>query len=524
MRTNDAYTEQLQQTAEEFQQMLQKSGILSQDTLTDLDSRLKKEVYELLQSPKPKVMVYGIYNSGKSTLVNALCRQAVAEVADHPMTCRVQEYDAGKYILIDSPGVDAPMEHEKIADSQLSKCHMILFVISSKGSFEHITNYEKMVKLIKLKIPFYIILNDRGVALPKDDKEKQLEIKARHQSELNEIKRKIILNLRKISGDQSITDQYQVIDVNAKRAWMGIEKGNPKLLEASGVETLRLRIEQVLEESGGLKWIQAPLSALDNCIGEAESQVMSLQGNDKYANQRREFDAMLEGMRSALYYGVQDRVYSRREELYRCILAGRDESAIVDEVVRDVEDLCRCEDKKMWDFIDKQFPGMFPAEGGQDPYGFRRDYTAEPVKGRGHGKQGEGNVIHIHPPAGDAAPLPLLMRIKEMLKSKKKKEKELYERMLQDAEINNKAVAARVEEEIRRRQDSRTAAVALLDELKRDIRRVIDSTLQDRFEPVRGKLDQENRKRQQMSSRAGQLLEQLRVLRNRLENIRRQDS
>lgn len=57
----------------------------------------------LLNFEKPKILVYGIYDAGKSTLVN-------------------------------SSGIDAPIEHEKIADKEINSCHMIMFVMSSRGN------------------------------------------------------------------------------------------------------------------------------------------------------------------------------------------------------------------------------------------------------------------------------------------------------------------------------------------------------------------------------------------------------
>ena len=52
-------------------------------------SKIDDTVKNLLNFDKPKVMVYGIYNSGKSTLINALMKQEVAEMADRPMTDRI---------------------------------------------------------------------------------------------------------------------------------------------------------------------------------------------------------------------------------------------------------------------------------------------------------------------------------------------------------------------------------------------------------------------------------------------------
>ena len=77
---------------------------------TSVEEQVNKKVLGLLQEEKPKVLVYGIYNAGKSTLVNVLCGKEVAEVGDRPTTAKTQPYDAGKYILMDTPGSDAPIE------------------------------------------------------------------------------------------------------------------------------------------------------------------------------------------------------------------------------------------------------------------------------------------------------------------------------------------------------------------------------------------------------------------------------
>ena len=106
-------------------------------------SQINDSVRSLLNFDKPKVMVYGIYNSGKSTLINALMKQEVAEMADRPMTDQISEFDRGEYVLVDSPGIDAPIQHEMVTEEFLNKCHIILFVISSKGGFEGLYNYQK---------------------------------------------------------------------------------------------------------------------------------------------------------------------------------------------------------------------------------------------------------------------------------------------------------------------------------------------------------------------------------------------
>lgn len=159
------FTSRIKDTAEQFVQFTETEF---SDIGAYFSEKVNENVIRLLNIDKPKVMVYGIYNSGKSTLINALCKEEVAEMADRPMTDRISEYDRGDYFLIDSPGVDAPIEHEMITEEHINRCHIILFVISSKGLFEDRTNYEKLSNLIKREIPFIIVLNDRGYPVEKN--------------------------------------------------------------------------------------------------------------------------------------------------------------------------------------------------------------------------------------------------------------------------------------------------------------------------------------------------------------------
>lgn len=78
----------------------------------------RKSIEEIYRSKladlRPEIMVYGIYNAGKSSIINELIQSDRAAVSDRPMTDKVDYYEWNGYRLADTPGVGAPIEHENV--------------------------------------------------------------------------------------------------------------------------------------------------------------------------------------------------------------------------------------------------------------------------------------------------------------------------------------------------------------------------------------------------------------------------
>ncbi len=227
--------------------------------------RIDSEVSTLINVKKPKIMVYGIYNAGKSTLINSIIGKAVAETRDCPTTYKIDEYECGDYILVDSPGVDAPIEHQIVTENNISKCHVILYVISTKGGFESIKNYQNMYNLIKTDKPFIIVIND-----------KEGDENLNSSENINRIKCKIIENLKMVSHNEKIENLFDTIAVNAKRAFLGKTKNKDILYNKSNVELLKDRISCFLDSNEAMRVFIAPLSNLASLIDEMAEYI---QGN-----------------------------------------------------------------------------------------------------------------------------------------------------------------------------------------------------------------------------------------------------
>ncbi|MCI7194114.1 GTPase [Acidaminococcus fermentans] len=191
-----------------------------------------------LNATKPEVMVYGIFNAGKSSIINELIGEDRAKVDDVPTTDKVEYYDWHGYRLADTPGVGAPIEHEKVTAEHLKKADVVLFVMATTGSNERKENYERMKDIIDAGKKVIIVLNDKSGDLFNPDREQNIAA----------IKVKVVENMKQM-GIEDVDKKYYIICVNALRAKKGRQKGNEKLLEKSNMEELNTVIMQELKRT-----------------------------------------------------------------------------------------------------------------------------------------------------------------------------------------------------------------------------------------------------------------------------------
>ena len=231
----------------------------SENYLQEIDTNIDI----LLKSDKPKLMVCGVYSAGKSTLINDLCGKYVAPVAASPETSRITEYDSGTdFVLIDSPGVDAPRQHEQITDEAIKKCHAIMFVISSKNA-ESEANYRKLQEWTKYDKPAIMVLNDKSDMLITGK-----------TAELEKMTAKITQNMQRMGFKDA---SYDIILVNAKVAEKAIFSNNgdehkkSELLRRSNLPELAANIERRMKS--GKSVYLAPIGELQRVLDGMETDL-----------------------------------------------------------------------------------------------------------------------------------------------------------------------------------------------------------------------------------------------------------
>lgn len=444
--------------------------------------KIQENVKDLLDIEKPRIMVYGIYNSGKSTLINALCKKEVAETADRPMTSQISEYDRGDYTLVDSPGVDAPIEHEQVTEEYLNKCHIILYVISTKGLFEDRDNYLRLAQLIKKDIPFIIVLNDRGVPIDKKlPEEEKKRVKFEHDQDLKLIQYKVIKNLIQVSQDNNIADKYEVVVLNAKKAMTGVLRDKLQLYDASNVSFLEKRISQILYNDESIKalFIQ-PITNLKEYINEIEKNIteeMSDNFSEDFSLRMNIMASKKDNIMQQLRILTKQAVYSHLEELTTSYLHGDSDNyeTVANLIFTEVNECYSAKLNELLVYVNKNFSALHLYIDTMS------DLSFDSSEIKSHLVLTENDSIQKETISRPSTSASEKTNFLDFLKSRKKREREKRERLEREAEYKNQQIQYEIQEKMRKKQEARQYASSDLDELWRIFTTIVQRELNEKY-------------------------------------------
>lgn len=261
----------------------------------------------------PKIMVYGIYNAGKSTILNALMGVVKAEMDDVPTTKKIDVYTWKEYTIFDTPGINAPQKDEEISKEHLKNSDVIIFVMDTEGTFSLEKNYRELVDIIHSGKRLLIVLNN------KSGYDRRTEKGFR---EIQKIENRIFADFATLDGSnpEQLASHYKIITVDAKAALLA--RTNPKLndeqrkrlLEDSNIAALEDAIIQEYGRTSGftiLKQLEIELlrnlEQLSRILQEIENDELTSNGNNtlqeiydlqdqlcsKISDQAREYSVVL---------------------------------------------------------------------------------------------------------------------------------------------------------------------------------------------------------------------------------------
>lgn len=247
-----------------------------QDAFREIEAHFESKKYD----PELSIMVYGVYNAGKSTFINALIGEELAAMDDVPLTDIVTAYPYKNYHILDTPGIDAPIEHEQVAEEQLQKSDIVLFVVNPLGVAEEQATLEKLIDLFAMRKKVFLIFNEKSEISEEDFI--YLKEQTRYALQEMAIERNI---------SQEVLDKIPIFKINAKRALVGKLKNKAQLVSASGIDELEFNlnifIDQILENNDVYNTLKANLTnfledSIDIIKAEEESAVKNMYDQLSY--------------------------------------------------------------------------------------------------------------------------------------------------------------------------------------------------------------------------------------------------
>lgn len=109
---------------------LQDLDFIDQCALQSIQTDLQELMSDLQRTrgKKPRITCAGIYNSGKSSLLNTLTDGTHFVVGDIPTTATIDELESNNVIYVDTPGLNANDYDNKTAQKAFLDADLILFV------------------------------------------------------------------------------------------------------------------------------------------------------------------------------------------------------------------------------------------------------------------------------------------------------------------------------------------------------------------------------------------------------------
>lgn len=291
-----------------------------QQAAPPLEKRLETARYQALaaylktpqtQADSPCLMLYGVYNAGKSTLVNALLGQDVAQVGWIPTTDCLQRYEGSGYTLLDSPGIDAPIAHEAISREQLRVADMLLWVMFSDTGAHEDNAYHEILDLHAQGKRILIVVNTEDI---------DLQDYAQRQACVDEIYARLQRVARRRGDPAPTLAGLPVCWINAKNACRARLTGKPTLLAKSGYPQLVDTLDRFLANTDAQARQRARVGALQTAIDDALSQTphqaRSGDTHDYLHDLQRRLDQTREQMEQALTQVVREQRLAL-ERVYR---------------------------------------------------------------------------------------------------------------------------------------------------------------------------------------------------------------
>ncbi|GEM_PF-6926067 len=289
------------------------------------------EVEKQLEKYKPSIMFYGVYNAGKSSVINALVGEEMAKVGDIPTTETIENINWNGFTLVDTPGIVANDEHTEIAEQEIKRNDVILFVVDDIGTFENIAVSTAILKTITTGKPIIVVVN-----------QKEASVEGAYSTKISKkVIPKIIENIKKAAecqgymGDPLKAKNFcQIVSVNAFSAYTARTQYSKEsdefkiLMKSSEMECLVSIIQEQLVKAEGINILKPCISMLRDSIEQGisilEQDLVEEVDDELYFKSFKE----IEQKKSNLFKNItsigKNEIHSYGDQIYSKIMQGKD--------------------------------------------------------------------------------------------------------------------------------------------------------------------------------------------------------
>lgn len=300
------------------------------DELKNIDALYQDKIACL----KPQIMMYGIYNAGKSSIINALLGKEAARVADVPTTDSIDKYQWHDYEIADTPGVDAPIEHERVTEAYIRQADVVLFVMSNTGSHDKAANYERMAAIDRNGKQLLVIINDKQGELMSDEPVEK-------NANLYNLAAKVRSNLHSMG----VRQDCKIVFFNADMARQARSEESPEmaawLFEHSQLEELQKVIISELKKSNSFKVLRNGVWEIDKSLCTIINELTaneSSQGIQHINNALSELQQQRISLRKTMKEYIDRKALGMGKNLPDIIWQHRDNQEAINQAVHEAID------------------------------------------------------------------------------------------------------------------------------------------------------------------------------------------
>ncbi len=323
--------------------MISNPFIAIENELNKIDDILEKkldnyqaeraDISQKIKEKNIKIMFFGAYNAGKSTLINTILKENRAEIGDIPTTDRVDTYLWNGYKLLDTPGINAPIEHETISKEQLEKSDLVVFVIR-KDDEDASSTYKEIFDLLKKEKDIFLVFNYSGL-------DKNGVGEGSVQLSINRLNKIMLLEATKYGIEDELLKKIELIPINLKTALKAQIENKEKLLEHANYnqfeERFRLWLGQYNSEHQILKTLKRQIEnqlllPIINGIEENNTKLDGLIEGLELLNAKKE------SLKMEIEIFVQDKISTLLPRVIN-LLENSNSSAVESELLKVYKDI-----------------------------------------------------------------------------------------------------------------------------------------------------------------------------------------